>query len=518
MKNLSSCLENDLASRASASFFVAAFELDEGTLFVSDGISSLGSDVIYPIADAINQGGFAIESEHLPEEFQGARWINREVAILECTPDMGSVYDGSILFDGIVGNEPDLTDGRLQINLAKPRERVAVVPDFGSVDADTYPKASAESSGQILPLVIGVVEDCPLMAVSETVKTTLSKAASPGDISLSVGDAKAFPAYGAAWVDDESIFYSSHSDTELLGCSVKSAHAVGTAVVFAGEYVYQAAGNPCKSIDSVRGSDTAFTAESFATDRVFFAKAPLAKNVATRNSVLLQFDSVATSVFTQAFDVTYENGDTIKPVEVYTDTGSGVSIGGLSTGSGTASTKTTGKLSIVPSYTTTGVQALSNGTKYSAPYYHSPPIGAFYGSTYPDETTYARYVFTLTSSEVLAIPSGAEATVTVAITESALDPNVKPDVSFTSNFAINGVAMTSDSVSFTAGATTTFTSTITMVMAATNHTQALLALVMGVSHGVSRTIDQIMSGYYGLRADIRYGYRIASNITAEWSV
>ena len=514
LKHLSSDLENDLARPASQSFFVAAVELDEGTLFLADRAVSLGSDEVVPAVMNVATGGFDVEWQALPEQFQAARWINREIAVLECVSGMGSVYDGAMVFDGIVSAEPEKTNGVLAIRLALPRARVALVPDFGMVDADRYPRASAAASGQTLPLVIGTVEDCPLLGVSIPAATTLSAPALPGDQSLKVADASALASYGAVWLDDESVAYESRSDTELLGCTVLAAHAQGSAVVQAGEAVYLAAGNPCTAIESVTGDGAALSFDQFRTGRVLFARAPLVQTSAEKITDLLQFDQVAAAAFTQTYTITYETGDSVKPVA------SSDAMTASSSGGSTPAPNAKGRLSVVPQYVTTGVQLQTTGTKYSAIYYHSPALdgtqGSF-GSTYADETDYTRYLFTLSCTKVLNIPVGVTATITLKEATSVGDDQIAPVIGTTSSFTVNGQAI-NGSMSLNVTGTVTFKSTITLLMSAASYTHgAVESIAIGVAAGNQKTLNDLLSGSYGPRAIIDMAYRAAARVTAEWT-
>lgn len=94
----------------STSFHVVAVELDSGTLFLSDRRSRRDDQLIPALLSQseVSSEGCAISIEAaLPPEVAGQFWSNREAAIIECSPEMGSVHDGSILFDGVIASEPD---------------------------------------------------------------------------------------------------------------------------------------------------------------------------------------------------------------------------------------------------------------------------------------------------------------------------------------------------------------------------------------------------------------------------
>lgn len=283
------------------SFHVLAVELDSGTLFLSDRRATLGDDRLIPAllsqGDVSSEGcALSLEAQALPPEVTGQFWTNREAAILECRPDMGSVYDGSILFDGVIASEPDSEAGVLNLRLIPPRRRVVNVPDDGLVTADRWPLAAASAMGQSLPMIFGTVEDCPLLPVRLPPATTLSTDASIGDGQLEVDDASAFPASGTVHVDGHAYSYESRSTAgnTLLGMTITSTHRQGTAVVLAGDTVFRAAGHPLAALTSIRSGALLPGASISLTDaEATFAMPPLIVERAERYSLIAQFDQIS---------------------------------------------------------------------------------------------------------------------------------------------------------------------------------------------------------------------------------
>ena len=54
-----------------------------------------------------------VEAEALPPECRGAWWANRDAAVLEVSPAMGSVYDGRIVFDGDIDAAIEAIDAQI---------------------------------------------------------------------------------------------------------------------------------------------------------------------------------------------------------------------------------------------------------------------------------------------------------------------------------------------------------------------------------------------------------------------
>lgn len=164
------------------SFPVLAVELDPGTVFIADRGGRLGIDLLTPaLLDTISvsaEGCDArLEAQTLPPETVGAYWANREAAVIECTPEMGSVYDGRILFDGVIAGEPGEVAGVLSLNLAPRQHRVVSLPNAGVIDTVTYPLAAPEVTGKQKPLIFGSVESCPLLPVRLPPSSVLSDTA-----------------------------------------------------------------------------------------------------------------------------------------------------------------------------------------------------------------------------------------------------------------------------------------------------------------------------------------------------
>lgn len=218
--------------KVSTTIQVLAVELECGTLFLSAYGGAIGTDELTPATQAYHQfssdgGSLTIEKQALPDYVADEFWTNREAALLEVEIDAGSVYDGRMVFDGVVAAEPNESNGVLTLSLIPKHRKILNLPAYGVVDAAAYPAAPAESLGLQKPLVFGVVDDCPLIPVKTPFVTGLSNAAMPGGITLAVLDALALPEYGAVWVDNESVPYSSHDDKTLYGCAAQLRHGGG---------------------------------------------------------------------------------------------------------------------------------------------------------------------------------------------------------------------------------------------------------------------------------------------------
>lgn len=513
MRVVATSLEQDLARRSSASYLVARITLDEGFLFLSEIPGNLGSDEITSGVYGLSREGAEVEVSSLPRQFTDAHWAHRVITIFECTPEMASVLEGAVQFTGEILGEPQNKDGILSLAFGDPRTTIVNVPDFGVVDKQRFPTAPEESIGKDIPLIFGSVDICPLIPLSTLILGALESPAFPGDNKLAVAGAKDFPEYGAVWVDSESIYYSSRSDTELLGCTVKEAHAVGTSVSFASEAVYLAAGNACMSVSNVRGNDALLSFDLFSTDRIAFTKPPLAPTKAEEYNTLLQFDQVASAAFTQNYTVTYNSSGTAS-VDLNS---SGEKVTTPSTSNGAAqipSTKTSKSTAI--SYVGQSAYRASDYDYYGDIYYHQPVVAMTFGSTYADLTRYGRIVFTLTAEEVLDIPVGAKATIKVEYAES--QGNYRDGITISNAYAINGIAIES-SLQLDVVGEVTFASSITLIVS-TSHVAFLADMtgkMMRVNLGAALTLEDIIANSsWGPWVGPDFDFKAATRVTAEW--
>lgn len=513
MRRLAASLEADLARSASASYIVAAISLDQGMLYLSEIPGNLGSDAVCSGVYGLTRQGFSVEVDTLPSEFSGVKWINRAVTLYECDPTMHGVIEGAKLFEGIVAQEPSLSDGVLTVTLGVASRRIVNLPDFGVIDRSRYPSAPEESLGKLIPLLFGTVDPCPLILLNNLIVGTLSDPIFPGDNKIALSNAKDFPVYGAVWIDNESIYYSSHTGSELLGCSVKEAHPVGTAVVFASEAAYLAAGNVCLSMSSVKGDETAIEFDRFDTNKVMFAKPPLVPVKSEEYNAQLQFDQVANAAFTQIYNIVY---DSVGTADVEEDGNGQTSTTPSTNGGGGATPSTKATLSEVTLYVAQSAYRAADFHFYGPIYYHNPTAGLTYGSTYADLTVYGRIVFTLTASKVLNIPVGAKATINIDYTESVGD--YRDGITISNSCAINGVAVT-DSMTLDVVGTVTFTSTITLIVS-TSHVQFLSNMtgkMMRVNMGAALTLEDIMANSsWGPWVGPNFDFKAATRINAEW--
>jgi hypothetical protein len=305
MMLLDTRLERDIATPASRAFAVLAVELDGGTLYLAGRRGALGSDILLPAVLALREvadAGVSVEIERqaLPDWAPDQWWINREAAILECTPDMGSVYDGTIVFDGIVTAHPTESAGVLSVSLGPARVREVALPDTGIVEAGAWPLAADAAMGALKPLVIGSVESCPLLPVRLPAATALAVDANPGDGQLEVEDAAGLAASGTVMVDGVSYAYEAKSGegNTLLGVTVTGSHRQGTAVVTAGDTVFLAAGHAVSAINTLRTVGAGLPATltggtvDLATATVTFAAPPLQLARSERFALTAQFDQV----------------------------------------------------------------------------------------------------------------------------------------------------------------------------------------------------------------------------------
>ena len=296
-------------------FLVLAVELDTGSLFIADRSGMLGIDLLVPSlldtlsvsADGCNAN---VEAQSLPPETVGAYWANREAAIIECTPDMGSVYDGRIVFDGVIASEPGEVSGVLSLSVAPKHYRVVSLPDAGVIDTTSYPLASSESVGKQKPLIFGSLDACPLLALRLPPASVLSATAYPGDVSLSVESTADFDDVGAVWVGDSPIQYTSKTDTTLNGLTVPAELSKGTPVVKAGSSTFMAASHPVAINNPQVAGHTVAGGEQQAEGLVF-AHRPLVTTSGSAMNYLAQFDQVASGANTVQAAITYPAGETI---------------------------------------------------------------------------------------------------------------------------------------------------------------------------------------------------------------
>ena len=166
---------------SSEQFYVIAIELDSGVLFIANKAISLGSDQVLPaalqIGSVTEQCGVQVERQALPDYTQQDFWINREAAVIEVSPNSGSVYNGEILLDGIIESEPSEQSGVLNLTLVERKKKLITLPDTGEITSTEFPNAPDDSLGEIKPLIFGTVEEAELIPV-ELQKSTSLKIAS----------------------------------------------------------------------------------------------------------------------------------------------------------------------------------------------------------------------------------------------------------------------------------------------------------------------------------------------------
>lgn len=306
MKMMSALLERDIGAQASMSFQVLAIELDSGPVFLAGRSASLGDDVLHAAVLSIGQidnGGFGvtIENQALPAYADGW-WINRAAMLLDVTPDMESVYDGLVRFDGRIDAEPSEQNGVLSFAVAPYRKIIKTLPGLGLIEASAWPLASDAAMGAQKPMIFGTVEDCPLLAVQVQPGTTLTEAATPADAQLAVADATVLAASGSVVVDGHTYTYSSRTDTLLLGMVIVAGHRPGTLVAQAGSNVYLAAGEAVTAIDTLRASPVGAGSPAIleggtidlAAATVTYTAPPAVVAAAERYTRFEQFDALAT--------------------------------------------------------------------------------------------------------------------------------------------------------------------------------------------------------------------------------
>ena len=287
---------------------VLAIELDSGTLFLADAPGALGRDALLPAVTgwgAITAAGLEVLvwRDALPAETEGAWWTNREAAVIEVAPDAGSVYDGAILFDGVLAAEPSEEGGVLRLELIPPRRRVVAIPDYGIVAATDWPLASDAAMGRVKPLIVGTVEECPLLPVRLPAASRLAADANPGDGQIELEDAAGLAAAGTVMVDGHSYVYTAKSaqGNVLLGVSVTGRHRQGTACAQAGDTVFLAAGHACAALSDLRadGAPISGATVDLAAATATFAAPPLKIERSERFTLTAQFDQVGAGATAQ---------------------------------------------------------------------------------------------------------------------------------------------------------------------------------------------------------------------------
>lgn len=297
-------------------YFVLAIELDTGPIFLSDRPGTLGLDHLTPaILSAISASADGctvdLEAQALPPETIGCYWSNRDAAVIEVDSTMGSVYDGRIVFDGVISAEPSEQAGVFNLSLASRQHRVITLPNAAPIDITTWPKASAEAVGQIPPTIFGKVDGCELLAVEQQTATTLTEAASVGAITLTLDSTEGMPAYGAVWVGEESIIYNGISGNQLVGLVTRATHPQGSPVVLAGPAKYLPADHSV-GIVSLSSNQQPITGYTLNAGLLEFSRRPLVNAVGQAMNVMAQFDQVATGAWLAKYDVAYQAGRTIE--------------------------------------------------------------------------------------------------------------------------------------------------------------------------------------------------------------
>lgn len=281
---------------------ILAVELDAGTVFLADREIALGADRCHGAIVSVGEASVAgasleIERQALPPWAQAEWWINREAMLLECDDTMQSVYDGRVIFDGIVAAQPEESVGVLTVVLGPRVRRVIPVPDFGLITRSEYPQAPDASVGVEKPLIFGTVEKCPLIPVAQPAMTRLANNAAAGTDQLAVESTAGFAAAGSVWIDGKTYTYTSKSETGLYGMALTSDHKGGTLVAQTGNHVWLAAGHTCASIADVRADDVAqatATVDAVA-GTVTFAAPPTNVDTTERYNVELHFDAASGS-------------------------------------------------------------------------------------------------------------------------------------------------------------------------------------------------------------------------------
>ena len=458
----------------STAFPILAVELDSGTLFLADRRLTLGRDRLIPavlsLGDISTEGcTSSLEAQALPPEVSGQYWTNREAALLEVTPDMGSVYDGKILFDGVVSSEPGEAAGVLSLTLAPRAHRVVSLPDAGVIDTASYPLASAEAAGQYKPLVFGELDACPLLAVRLPQASVLSATAYPGDRSLNVESTTGFDAVGAVWVGDVPIQYSSKTDSTLNGLAVTAELRAGTPVVKAGRSVFLAAAHPV-ALNAPQAQGRALDGSVQSAEGLTFEHRPLVTTDGSAMHYLAQFDQVASGANSVEAAIVYPAGETIRAA-------AGTLVTTQSTGAAVEAAADKTRRVALP-YTISGWSRVE-------------PAG-YSGTKYP------LWVVRLAASIAVNVPAGAEADVSLTHSDAA-DPALSVAGAWTATHEPARVDRVNGSVIDRAARVTstgqiTLTSDITLLLGLGNAAPAIGLTVINTALAVGRTLEQLLQG------------------------
>lgn len=283
---------------SSEQFYVIAIELDSGVLFIANKAISLGSDQVLPaalqIGSVTEQCGVQVERQALPDYTQQDFWINREAAVIEVSPNSGSVYNGEILLDGIIESEPSEQSGVLNLTLVERKKKLITLPDTGEITSTEFPNAPDDSLGEIKPLIFGTVEEAELIPVELQKSTSLKIDIGDTDQSIDVADATQLAASGSVTIDGTDYSYSSKTDNQLLGMTISQFHRSGTLVAQAGTSKYLAAGHAVTAINTVKadGEITTDGTEDIATATLVFDQLPSINEIKGAENVIAEFDEI----------------------------------------------------------------------------------------------------------------------------------------------------------------------------------------------------------------------------------
>lgn len=458
----------------STAFPILAVELDSGTLFLADRRLTLGRDRLIPavlsLGDISTEGcTFSLEAQALPPEVSGQYWTNREAALLEVTPDMGSVYDGRMLFDGVIAGEPGEVAGVLSLNLAPRHHRVVSLPAAGVIDSTTYPLASSEAVGKQKPLIFGALEACPLLPVRLPPSSVLSDTAYPGDVSLNVESTADFDSVGAVWVGDTPIQYTSKTATTLNGLTVAAELSKGTPVVKAGTSTFMAASHPV-AISNPQVAGHAVAGGEQQAEGLAFTHRPLVTTSGSAMNYLAQFDQVASGANTVQATITYPAGETITAAAgtLVTTQSSGASVQAA-----TDQTRTLG----LP-YKITGWTRIEPAA-YS-------------------QTKYPLFVVSLSASVSVAATAGVEVDITLTHSDAVDASLSKPGV-WVSNVEpsrfdrVNG-SVVDGSARVTSSGSVSITSEISLLLGLGDDAPRIGLTVINAALKVGNTLDQLIQG------------------------
>lgn len=381
---------------------ILAVELDTGPLFVGPATVMLGVDAVCGAMinePAIAADGASLEliADALPEEAIGAWWVGRAAALVEVEASAGSVYDGRIVFDGQIAQQPHDTAGLWSVTLVPFAARVVEIPSAAPVDVATWPKASSDAMGMVPPVVVGTVDECPLLAVDEPLSTTLADAVSPGAVAVTLDSVTGLPAFGAVWIGDEAIHYNGVSGSQLVGLTVREYHPKGSPVVLAGPAQYLPAEHSV-GVEAVTSNGQPIAGYALADGLLQFPRRPLVEAVGQAMTVLVQFDQVATGAWAVAYDVAYDAGRTIAaPVgtEVTTAAAESAAVSTVAVGSAA--------LNAVGTITGLAIGVAANGSD-----------------------TVTTWTATVALSGSVAVPSGAAVTVKSAVERAGITVGGQP--------------------------------------------------------------------------------------------